>query len=204
MTQEIEIEYKNLLTRAEFERLSKAYGLTPEDFVLQHNDYFDTVDFQLKKRGAALRIREKENEFVLTLKEPNAVGLLETHQRLTERETRQMLLGEAPRDGEVIARLSHMGVRPSALRHFGRLSTKRAEVALKEGVLVLDHSMYGAREDFELEFEAADAAAGWTAFHAILRQHGIPRRPAENKIRRMMKSIYSEEASAHGDQSAND
>lgn len=59
MAQEIEIEFKNLLTKNEFEKLTQAYQLDNEDFVLQENHYFDTKSFALKHKGAALRIRKR-------------------------------------------------------------------------------------------------------------------------------------------------
>ncbi len=82
MTQEIEIEFKNLLTKSEFLKLSEALCMKEHDFKQQVNHYFDTKDFSLKQKKSALRIREKDGAFVLTLKEPAAVGLLETHQEL--------------------------------------------------------------------------------------------------------------------------
>ncbi len=59
MTQEIEIEFKNLLTKSEFLKLSEALCMKEHDFKQQVNHYFDTKDFSLKQKKSALRIREK-------------------------------------------------------------------------------------------------------------------------------------------------
>lgn len=59
MVQELEIEFKNLLTKEEFHRLADFFQLTEKDFAEQENYYFDTKYFALKKHGAALRIRKK-------------------------------------------------------------------------------------------------------------------------------------------------
>lgn len=51
MTQEIEIEFKNLLTKSEFQKLSEALGMKKHDFKRQINHYFDTKDFSLKQKN---------------------------------------------------------------------------------------------------------------------------------------------------------
>lgn len=84
MSQEIEIEFKNMLTKQEFKNIASALQLTEKDFTDQKNHYFDTDSFALKQKHAALRIRRKNGKYVLTLKEPADVGLLETHQQLSE------------------------------------------------------------------------------------------------------------------------
>ncbi|MCY7706811.1 CYTH domain-containing protein, partial [Bacillus safensis] len=38
--------------------------------------------FDIKSQLAALRMREKNGQWVLTLKEPHEIGLLETHQTI--------------------------------------------------------------------------------------------------------------------------
>ncbi len=51
MTQEIEIEFKNLLTKSEFLKLSEALCMKKHDFKQQVNHYFDTKDFSLKQKN---------------------------------------------------------------------------------------------------------------------------------------------------------
>lgn len=52
------------------------------------NHYFETPDFSLKEAGSALRIRHKGETYTLTLKQPAEIGLLETHQVVTEDEAK--------------------------------------------------------------------------------------------------------------------
>jgi len=63
--QELEIEFKNLLSEQEYLSLFTHYASTKQP-IWQANDYFDTPDFELRKKGAALRIREKKQGLVLT------------------------------------------------------------------------------------------------------------------------------------------
>ncbi len=58
MSQEVEIEFKSMLTQHEYEQLLMHYELT-DHVRRQANDYFDTPNFDLKRNGAALRIRQK-------------------------------------------------------------------------------------------------------------------------------------------------
>ncbi|WP_368895813.1 CYTH domain-containing protein, partial [Priestia megaterium] len=45
MKQEIEIEFKNIVTKEEFDRLRSHFQLTEDQFVSQENHYFDTPAF---------------------------------------------------------------------------------------------------------------------------------------------------------------
>lgn len=182
MSQEIEIEFKNMLTKEEFLFLKKKLNLTAHDFVTQHNDYFDTDHFTLKDQRSALRIREKAGHFVFTLKQPHKIGLLETHQPLSYEQVQTFFLSKTLPDGEVVSKLRALSIPLSSLRHLGRLTTERAELALPEGHLALDHSSYFDQEDYELELETADFERGQAHFSKLLNDWGLPVRKAENKL----------------------
>lgn len=68
MTQMLEIEYKSMLTKQEYEIFIAHYQLTDKDFRVQTNIYFDTVDEQLKKQNCGLRIRFVGHQAEYTLK----------------------------------------------------------------------------------------------------------------------------------------
>ncbi|MEJ6527233.1 CYTH domain-containing protein [Exiguobacterium sp. USCH10] len=185
MTQEVEIEFKSMLTKDEYEKLIQAYKL--EDRVRwQANDYFDTPTFQLKKQGAALRIREKKHGQVLTLKQPNEVGLLETHAAITEEEAEDLFKYGIIHDDQMKQALAPFQLN-AALEHLGRLETNRAERQTEDGLLVLDESHYLETTDYEIEFEVTNEEAGKRAFERLLAEHGLPYRPAKNKIVRFME-----------------
>ncbi|AKQ72448.1 MULTISPECIES: CYTH domain-containing protein [Bacillus] len=179
MDQELEIEFKNMLTKKEFEKIKSYYQFTSEQFVIQKNHYYDTSSFSLKEKGAALRIREKQQRYVLTLKEPAPVGLMETHQELTGNpEFETFTIPHGP----VYDRLKRLGIQPDELILFGTLATSRAEKKLPQGLIVLDHSRYLMVEDFEVEFEVTDYERGKRDFSELLKSFGIPERETKNKI----------------------
>ena len=179
MAQEIEIELKQLLMKEEFEQLKQHFQLKDKDFHTQTNYYFDTPQFDIKSQFAALRMREKDGQWVLTLKEPHEIGLLETHQTISPPSSLDDF--QLP-EGEVADRLDHLNIQTDQIVYFGSLETSRAEKMIKEGLIVLDHSRYLTVEDYELEFEVSDLEIGQAAFSALLQQFQIPVRKTKNKV----------------------
>ncbi|WP_456271795.1 CYTH domain-containing protein [Bacillus sp. AK031] len=188
MPQELEIEFKNLLTLPEFNTIKNRLSIAEEDFTLQKNHYFDTSSNDLKKLKCALRIREKNDKYELTLKQPAEDGLLETNQVVTSEDTTSMLTEGSLPAGEVKAALDSLGVSSVKFNHFGTLSTNRAETHYKGGLMVLDYSFYLNNEDYELEYEVKDKQSGQEIFLGFLKDMNIPFRPAENKIKRFLQA----------------
>lgn len=195
MSQEIEIEFKNLLTKTEFEAFKTSFNITDDDFITQENHYFDTPNFLLKSRQSALRIRKKQDVYFLTLKQPHKEGLLETHQKITEEEAKLLLSNKAEVfiDGEVKEAILKLDIDPQAITYLGTLKTNRAEIRDCENLLVLDHSFYLNHEDYELEYEVQNIETGKQKFLALLQQHNIPLRPAKNKILRFFETKAKKE-----------
>ncbi|MTT30581.1 CYTH domain-containing protein [Terrilactibacillus sp. BCM23-1] len=187
MKQEIEIEFKNMLNKDEFHHLCQAFNITAAGFKKQTNYYFDTETFELRKKQTALRIREKKDQFVLTLKQPHPKGILETHQSLTNQEAKQMIeSGQLP-TGDVSLLLVENNLITQPLKSLGALLTYRAQFPYLNGELFLDHSLYLGIEDFELEYEAKERHEGKNTFTQLLNQFGIPERSTLNKIVRFYK-----------------
>ncbi|RFU64116.1 CYTH domain-containing protein [Peribacillus glennii] len=192
MGQHIEIEFKNLLTFGEFERMKKYFHLAEADFVSQQNHYFDTPDFDLKNQQAALRIRQRNGIYELTLKQPAEIGLLETNLGLDAAQADEILNGNGTvlPDSEITRVLQSININPSRLRLFGTLKTSRAEFEYKSGLLVLDHSSYLNQEDFEVEYEVTKKDEGQAIFLNLLNTLQIPARQTENKIRRFFRAKF--------------
>jgi uncharacterized protein YjbK len=190
MRQEIEIEFKNLLTESEFVTLTKAFSILPENFVKQENHYFDTTTFSLKEKGSALRIRFKEGTYTLTLKQPIEHGLLETHQDITEDEAIMMFSSGGLPEGDIYNIIQALNINPMDLTYLGCLKTLRAETSYLEGTLVFDHSYYLGVEDYELEYEATEFHLGQQNFNDLLEIHKITKRHTENKIKRFFMAKH--------------
>ncbi|NKE07414.1 MULTISPECIES: CYTH domain-containing protein [Mesobacillus] len=191
MSQNIEIEFKNMLTQDEFQLLRIHFYIEPEQFKKQTNHYFDTNTFALKDKGSALRIREKGSSFELTLKQPAEQGLLETNQMLTASQAQKALSSGQLPEGEVKHAVSKLMQNINSLNYFGSLTTVRAEVEYKGGLIVLDHSYYLNTEDFELEYEVTNEPEGYKVFSKLLEELQIPLRPTDNKIKRFYAKKYN-------------
>lgn len=190
MAQQLEIEFKNLLSKEEYEALCTTFAIPNEDFHEQANHYFDTADFRLKKAHSGLRIREVQNRFECTLKEPAAgIGLLETTDLLTEEHVNAVLNGATLKADEVDIRLKKLQINPADLQLLGTLFTKRAEIKYNGGLLVFDHSRYLDTDDYELEFEVTNEETGRIIFEEFLAKHSIPIRVADKKIARFMAAV---------------
>jgi len=178
----IEIEFKNMITKAEFYRLAKHFQAeAPKS---QTNTYFDTSAQHLKHLGMSLRVRKTVYGYELTLKQPHPDGKLETNQDISETEAKQLINLESFVSGPVQAILEKDHVPTGDLQVIGSLTTNRIEFPYKDGILFLDHSTYNGREDYELEYEASSYEQGLQTFDALLRDFKIPTRPAVSKIRR--------------------
>ncbi|MCF6136863.1 CYTH domain-containing protein [Pseudalkalibacillus berkeleyi] len=185
MKQEIEIELKNLVTNDEFSQLIHHFSIPENSFKNQTNYYFDTNNFDLKQNHCALRIRRKSNTYTLTLKEPYEEGLLESHESLTKENALQLIDGKAFSSSEILKHIeSKYGISKLSIEYLGSLETKRSEYPYKSGLLVLDHSKYLGKEDYELEFEVPERTQGEMEFNDLLKTFSIPQRKTPNKIQR--------------------
>ncbi|WP_106497957.1 CYTH domain-containing protein [Lentibacillus sp. Marseille-P4043] len=188
MNQEVEIEYKNLLTSTEYTKISQRYPF-PKEADSQTNYYFETDNFLLKENGSALRIRKKHGNYVLTLKEPHPHGLLETHDALTEEEATDWINGNIVQKDHVMKRLQALHIPINKLVYYGKLTTERREVEHDNALLVLDYSMYNQTSDYELEVEAPTEEIGIRVFTDVLENNQVEKRDTPNKIKRFFATL---------------
>ena len=187
MSENLEIEFKSLLTEKEFSHLLNYFEITEEDCFTQTNYYFDSKDLQLKKKQMGLRIRILPSSAELTLKIPATEGLLEINESLPLNLAIDLIeSNQLPDDGVVYNKLISLGFTVSDLAIIGSLKTKRAEKKIPEGLLALDESWFGNQHDFEIELEVSNAVEGKQAFISLLKKLTIKEKVAPNKIQRMM------------------
>lgn len=189
MNQEIEIEYKTLLTKQTFDKLKETLPF-PHNATKQVNYYFETEDFQLKKNQSAIRIREKKNTMVLTLKQPHPDGILETHETLTKEEFTAFLQNNIRYKDHVGKQLSDLGIDMTDLKYYGVLTTYRRSFVENDLAYVLDESHYGNVVDYELELEAPSVCTGKKAFQKLLNDHVLPQQAPITKIERFFNEVY--------------
>ncbi|WP_097147810.1 CYTH domain-containing protein [Ureibacillus acetophenoni] len=193
MSQEIEIEFKNILTKDEYEKLLKEFNIEQQMIIRQTNHYFDTPEWHLRKLSSGLRIRETTSKTVCTLKEKTSQNThLETTDVLSINEASHMLEGKGFFAPSVLSKLQQLQVPIEQLRVFGSLTTDRVEIPFEGGTLVLDHSLYLNCDDYEVEFEINDEIIGSTIFDNFLIKYNIEKRKTDKKIARFMKALQSQ------------
>lgn len=188
MAQEIEIEFKNLLTIDEYHLLLKKLPF-PIESQTQTNYYFETIHFALREKLSALRIREKNGNYQLTLKEPHHDGLLETHDSLTKQEALSWIKGDIIPKKHVEKQLVDMGILSEHFLYYGDLTTKRREFYDGDICLVLDESTYNGHIDYELELEAPSYEKGEEYFNQLLKDYHIKVKDTPSKIERFFSTL---------------
>ncbi|MCA9765060.1 MAG: CYTH domain-containing protein [Carnobacterium sp.] len=190
MSEELEIEFKNTLSAKEYHQLLEYFNAQENDFFTQENHYFDSDLWELKTIQAGLRIRVLKDSAELTLKTPFNHHLLETTDYLSLTESKQLLVeNKINFTGQVAKKLRELAIEPMNVHLIGSLITKRFEVKIPTGLIVLDQSFYGEKVDFEVEFEVQEAKTGEINFDSFLKKHNLKRIPSENKIARMIKEL---------------
>lgn len=191
MPQELEIEFKNMLTKDEFNQLITHFQIHDSQFHLQHNHYFDTLKQDLRSARSGLRIRQLNGRNELTLKEPaQGIALTETTDLLSDEQVTDVLTHKKTIPAtDVLTRLNDLQISIEELQKIGTLSTTRAEINYRNGLLVFDYSQYANSEDYELEYEVQDEQEGRIIFMELLQELQIPLRPAAKKLARFMQAI---------------
>ncbi|QDQ01435.1 CYTH domain-containing protein [Lysinibacillus fusiformis] len=192
MSQQLEIEFKNLLTKQQYEQLLKDFHIHDNAIHRQTNHYYDTPLHALRNLKSGLRIRQIDNYYECTLKERTAAHEhLETTNELSAEQAKKMLNGEGFFAPEVAKRLAKYDIPLDELEVFGSLTTDRVEIPYKEGLLVFDHSFYLQCDDYEVEYESNDVIKGNVIFDEFLQQYEIKKQVTDKKIARFMKALQA-------------
>jgi len=184
MLTEKEIEFKNLLTKQEFEFFVTFFQIDQKDFHTQTNYYFDTQDNFFKDNGMGFRLRVLKNQNELTLKRPIEEHVMEENTVHVSNFEREDIIHKSTFPS--IPFLEQFNL-VTPLLCIGSLQTNRVEIPYKNGTLFLDHSIYSQTEDFEVEYESSDVKYGEKVFRDLLDSQSIPIRHTDKKIARLVK-----------------
>ncbi|MGT2799229.1 CYTH domain-containing protein [Streptococcus marmotae] len=185
----LEIEYKTLLTAAEFQQLQTEF--TDVAPVLQTNYYIDTADFSLRQHHYSLRIRTLEDRAELTLKIPQDIGNQEYNQALLLEHAHQLIQKVELPEGDILDLITQTGIALEELIVWGDLTTRRYEKVTPIGLMALDENSYAEQTDYELEVEVEDASQGKMAFEEYLKQRQIAFKYAKSKVARTAACLMS-------------
>ena len=189
---EIEKEFKNLLTKEQYEAIAGDYQSVFTKDVTQTNSYYD-YEGLLQQNKMALRIRIVEGKETgeITLKIPqSSLEVLEYTEVLpvdilnAYNHDKQFALPTSLQET-----LENKGITLQTVNQTALLTTHRLEGALSENEwLVLDESHYNGKVDFEMEMEVRSLELGEPVFLGILAKYNIVRCQAESKIKRALST----------------
>lgn len=189
---EIEKEFKNLITKENYEEILNDYQKILTTSITQTNSYYDYQGI-LKSHHIALRIRTIEGQSFgeITLKIPqDTYEVLE----ITETLPINMLQSfntqkEFTLPEKIYKALASQKIHLKNVQQTAHLITHRKQGPLSANeLLVLDESHYNDRCDYEIEMEVNDLQQGEQVFNQFLHQYGIKRQQADSKIKRALST----------------
>ncbi|MEG1739568.1 MAG: CYTH domain-containing protein [Bacilli bacterium] len=158
MATNIEIEAKVLINEKEYEIVAKHFTKQAEAYYFQTNYYIDTKDFALRTKGIGLRIRQREDKYVITLKTPMSEGLLEKTEPISQTEYELMAEKGIFPETKIRSFLLMMEIEVEKLEILGSLTTERIDVHFESGLFSIDKNTYAGLVDYELEKEGNNLA----------------------------------------------
>lgn len=197
MGQNLEIEYKNVLTHDEYEHLYEAEfkdSCEISQIISQTNYYFDTIDNGLRSQGSILRVRVADAFNELTFKVPSRGFLLETNYHLSDNsaseiiQAKQFVLSSFISPSEILPNLEGIS-KDTKVYLFNQFSTERYEKQVGDHLIVLDKTTFqNGVVDYELEVESMDAETGLLFFNNLLKKHHVSNKESMPKIARAEKN----------------
>ncbi len=175
MATNIEIEAKVLITKEDYDKLMKVYGSQKVDEFDQTNYYIESKNLDLKRLGVGLRIRKKNNSYVMTLKAPMSEGLLEKNASLTADQYNAFKEKGIFPDCSIKEFVKMLGFDPDMLKIRAQLKTHRIEIPLDEGkhVFSIDKNEYNKITDYELEMNSNSLMRAKNKLQEICGTNGV-------------------------------
>lgn len=188
MSNAIEIEAKALVSQDDYRKLAKLFPDSPR--YTQTNHYIDSDERILFKEGIALRIREKNDQYELTLKTPLSQGLLEKNCVITKQQFDDFKQKGIFPKGDTSRFLTMLDIDIATLRILTSLTTDRIDVEYKGGLLSIDRNCYSGKTDYEVEFEYNNLGGAKKVLSDLFEENGIAYTFTKaSKTRRAMEAL---------------
>lgn len=178
MTNNIEIEFKTVVTKEKYTELLEHFNLENNIFK-QVNHYFDTDDYELNANSIVLRIRQKGAErFKVTLKSQGEKEAYENHVFISKDQAQDMI-ENGFNTNEFFDNIDNKFV-----RFVVSLDNYRVSTPYQGGTLFLDRCDYCNTTDYEIEFEFNTYDEGKVIFEQFLDDQNIELHPTKRKSER--------------------
>lgn len=174
----IEKEYKNELSLNEYNLLLNYFNNA--DTIIQTNYYFDTPNFDLRKKGFMARIRVINNEYTFTLKTPKIDFASEEHNQtvptLIINDNVKKILNKFNLESNLIVVAS--------------ATTKRTSIKDEYGEWCLDKTHFSNNTiDYELEYELFNSETDRFDYYLeFLKKFNIEYKQIKSKVARALNT----------------
>ena len=185
MEENLEIEFKILIDKDTYQQIINDHKI---DRSYQQTNYY-LMHPVLSELKYSLRIREKNNQYELTLKQPQTKGNLETN-LIISKELKNKIIDHELINNEVFDILKKYQLDSTMFKTDCFLTTLRKEIKTPEGLMCIDYNQYNGHEDYELEYEVNDYLSGKQAFLDFIHQYNLTYHSnCPSKINRLIKSL---------------
>lgn len=174
----IEIEFKTKVSKELYFDLLNKFNLENNIFK-QTNYYFDTPDLKLNKDKVVLRIRERGENYKVTLKSQSEFGAHEYHVLLSSDQAHEMI-----KNGFNVSQFFDDYSYDVTLQ--ADLVNYRAKTFYPGGDLFVDKCEYCGLVDYEIEFEVDNYEEGYKAWLELLNDNNITQSPTRRKSERAL------------------
>ena len=171
MSNAIEIEAKALVSQKDYEKLALKY--MKFGVYTQINHYIDSEDGILRREKLALRIRERGDQFEMTLKVPLSQGILEKNCVWTRDTFIHFRDHSIMPDGDIKKMLNMLDIHTKELKIITSLTTDRIDVPYESGKLSIDRNEYSGKVDYEVELEHNNEIDAERYLKQFLEENGI-------------------------------
>jgi uncharacterized protein YjbK len=172
---EKEIEFKTLLTENEYNTLLELFTKNTTSYN-QTNFYFDNDNFELNAKKITCRVREKNNNFELTVKIKDTVGLNEYNQEISYEEFINYKNNGLNLNYDVIT--------ANNLKIKAQNTTTRFDLRLHNQLFSLDKINIDNNIHYELEMETENYDEGLIIFNNFLKEYNIEYKKGPSKAKR--------------------
>ena len=185
MEENLEIEFKILINKNTYHQIINDYKI---DCSYQQTNYY-LMHPKLSELKYSLRIREKNNQYELTLKQPQTKGNLETN-LIIDKDIKDKIINHELINNEVFDILKQYHLDSTMFKTDCFLTTLRKEIKTDNGLICIDYNQYNNYEDYELEYEVNDYLSGKQAFLDFISQYNLSYHSnCLSKINRLIKSL---------------
>ena len=185
MEENLEIEFKILITKNIYKKIINDYKIT--DSYQQTNYYL--MHPKLNELKYSLRIRKKNNQYELTLKQPQINGNLETN-LIINKKIKDKIIKHELINNEIFDLLKPYNLDSTMLITNYYLTTIRSEINTEYGLICIDYNQFNGLEDYELEYEVIDYNSGKQAFLNFIKKYNLTYiTNCPSKISRLIKSL---------------